>query len=414
MDLIARTLLLKLLQRSQRSSSPARVVTLPITRRYCPEYFNTRRAEERDAIHASLINAQSVGLIRLEWGKHERSHELTRLVLLDPLGMAEYVGIRPAADLVEELKNAILPTLPNEHPWIGDLFVAACEKWARGQSVLGLALDEGKAIRQLFAALTAVARGQHEGLDLRTFSARYLGDSKAMERFRGRFAKIWREQFQLEDLDNDQIFEGLGLLKFPQPLLLRGQLEIQVHGQFIDVSVFQPYVGLPARSISAVLFPQAPPYVLTVENIASFFRYVNEIRDEGLILFTGGFPRPELRKVIGLLDQALPDSTAFYHWGDVDIGGLVIFRAIEQSLSRRALAPHLMVIRPMPDSEAVTLSAFDRRRLRRLVEARSAVVSLAQRFLDLGKLTRQEQEVIDPAAPSIACASRGGARLQSR
>ncbi|TRA89666.1 DUF2399 domain-containing protein [Agrobacterium salinitolerans] len=84
--------------------------------------------------------------------------------------------------------------------------------------------------------------------------------------------------------------------------------------------------------------------VLSAVDIASFVRYVREIgqSENGLVIYSGGFPsRPVLETIVRLTGQACAPA---YHWGDMDGGGVRIFRYIEQHLASIgvSLQPHMM------------------------------------------------------------------------
>jgi len=78
-----------------------------------------------------------------------------------------------------------------------------------------------------------------------------------------------------------------------------------------------------------------------VENLASFNRHCREIDDDGAVVFSGGFPSRAVMAAICRLDTLLPDTVPFFHWGDGDRYGHLIFEYISKSLDR-TLRMHLM------------------------------------------------------------------------
>ena len=163
---------------------------------------------------------------------------------------------------------------------------------------------------------------------MRTFSARHLSDSKAFERLKSIFCGVWAKYNGLDEWDADELLQALGLEKKPHPVLLRGPLLLQQKERISDLSCFQPYIGMPRELLGSVVPKHSPAYVLTIENLTSFFRHAREIQDDGLILFTNGFPNPDIQKFLSRLDSDLPQSTPFYHWGDTDVDGLRILNFI--------------------------------------------------------------------------------------
>jgi hypothetical protein len=146
-----------------------------------------------------------------------------------------------------------------------------------------------------------------------------------------------------------------------------------------------PYLNLAAQ----------PTFLLSVENYASFNRYVREIDDGGLVIYTGGFPSSGMVDVLKSLLGAMDISLPFFHWGDIDPGGLRIFRFLEESLSRRP-QPYLMERTVAesygkPASHDLSLSA--------IAKSDSALAGLAEWLAYGSDIKHLEQEALDPISP---------------
>jgi hypothetical protein len=180
-------------------------------------------------------------------------------------------------------------------------------------------------------------------VDYRTFSRLSVNDSKALERNIRQVVSAVTDLFHAAGphigLNPDEYLAGAGIVRMPQPVLLRGSLALD--GQTLPD---MPFVGLPTECAALVDLRNRPSYVLTIENYASFIRHVREVSrtDEGLVIYSGGFPsRPTLKAIARLAAQA--DAPTF-HWGDMDAGGVRIFRHIEAHLAPLGvtLRPHMM------------------------------------------------------------------------
>jgi len=231
----------------------------------------------------------------------------------------------------------------------------------------------------------------------RTFSARYLSDSKAFERLKSSFCGVWAKYNGLEEWDTDELLQTLGLEKEPHPVLLRGPLLLQQKEVISDLSCFQPYIGMPRELLGSVIPKHAPAYVLTIENLTSFFRHAREIQDDGLILFTNGFPNPDVQKLLNRLDSDLPQSTPFYHWGDTDVDGLRILNFIGTLTPNHTISSHLMSrniwqpARLLNDQEIGKASQLRSKNV--------SISKLLDQLLIEGLPKDFEQENIDPALP---------------
>jgi hypothetical protein len=138
-----------------------------------------------------------------------------------------------------------------------------------------------------------------------------------------------------------------------------------------------------------------PPAILTIENYASFNRQVREIEDGNLVVYTGGFPSAGVVELLSKVLRALPADVPFFHWGDIDAGGLRIFRYLEEKLPRGP-RPHLMTRelaevsghRAEPDAGLGAIAKSD------------SMVSQLAHWLAFGADVRHlEQEALEPRSP---------------
>ena len=396
MNQSSRQLLRKLLDAWQANPDRSRLVRLPITQGRAPQYFEASLPEAKDAIHAGLLEAASAGTVALEWGRGYESHILKRITLIDGSGLAQYLGVPLAVQQADDARSILKMALSGRETWVEEWVEDLLSKWSRNQSAAGISPGDTIPARLLVQALEAVAAGRHLNLDMRTFSTREFGDSKAMEGMLARFTSVWKKYHPTE-LTSEELLETLGLVRFPPPVLLRGSLVLKLPDRLLDCSGIEPFVGLPPQAIRGVSTDKVPDYVLTVENLASFNRYAAEIRDNGLVLYTAGFPSPGVADFLRMLDVSLPSAIPFFHWGDIDEGGLKIFVFV-QGLLRRTLQPHLMTA-DLLASCGLPKPGMRVDEIKRTAEKNPAIALLAAAVLATKPPNMLEQESIDPSSP---------------
>jgi hypothetical protein len=394
----ARELLAKLLTTAERRAEDGRCVTLPLTPRRTPEYLACNTVVEREAIHATLANAAAAGAIALEWGRFEEATDLKRLRLLDVDRLAAFLGEDRLGVRLSRVRDAVGPVLESAAAWLQELFEDAATRWRRGDRAHGFTVDDVADIGALYRALDALDRGEHQGLDLRTFSARHLGDSKAMERLQSRIAAVFRSHLELIDLNDVEVYAELGLEKYPQPVFLKGPLTLSYGGKRLDLDGLRPYLALSPDRIDALGSVGQPDYVLVIENLTSYQRHVREVDDRGVVLYGAGFPGPSLRALLARLDGELAAAVSFFHWGDVDLGGLRIFARLAATLTRHCLQPHLMDPQVTGPIGVRPFSARETRYLQRMATRGGPAGELAHEWLVLG-CGAGEQEVLEPRSP---------------
>jgi hypothetical protein len=381
----------------QKNPGCDRKITLPISKKRGGEYYETTRPDDKDQLHACLQNAELDGCVELEWGKYHDSHLLKRIILKNGPLLAKFLNTPLATDVAQGATNSLFQLIPKELEWVKGVANLIIEKWSKGEPAYRFELGETKEASTFIKALIAVSEKRQQGLDLRTFSAKVLNDSKAMERLKDRFTKAWNDQFDT-GLDANELYESLGLMKFPPAVYLKGPCKVKVGPRWLDISTVPSYIGIPPDAIAAIEFSETPDYVMTIENLASFNRHTREINDKGLIIYSAGFLGPNTAMVLKMVDRALP-RVNFYHWGDIDVGGLVIASHVQSVISKK-LQLHLMTT-DILDDFGKAVDKISVRRVAGLIE-NEEISHLAHGLLLNCPPKIVEQETLDPQSPLLA------------
>ncbi|MFT7621223.1 MAG: hypothetical protein ACI9WU_000384 [Myxococcota bacterium] len=123
-------------------------------------------------------------------------------------------------------------------------------------------------------------------------------------------------------------------------VLTAGPFRYRFAGHRIDAAAFVPWISIPSPVVAALTDLEVDcGRVLTIENLTPFEAGCYADRDT-LRIFTSGFPRQVeerwLRHVV-----AHPKVREVHHWGDLDPGGLYIYRTIHNAV--RSAAPEVLV-----------------------------------------------------------------------
>lgn len=392
MSEVARSLLLKLLSQADRGGRE----TILINERSANDYFSVTDLSGRDSIHSYLENAEKSNAILIEWGRGAESQDLIRIRLLDADKLASWLGVPRASVYAERIEKELTPLLKNANDWLQDAFVYAMSSWTLGKAAFRISFEDTDAAVNLFKVALSVSNDEHRDLDMRRYSVRLLNDSKAIEGMLNKLALLLRRNPDWKQFDdNNELFRMLGLEKFPPPIYIKGPLLIKYCNEDWDISTLRPFVGVSPDMVSDIKLIRNVPYVLTIENLASFQRHVREIEDDGIVIYSAGFPSPALTHLIKWIDQCVPYDNKFFHWGDRDIGGIRIYSHIESNISKHFLTPHLM------NEEISGKSEFNKKEIKQLTiysEMESSAGSMAKCWIDK-KLDPIEQELQDPTSP---------------
>lgn len=392
MNDVARSLLIKLLAQVDRGGRE----TLPITERAAKEYFALTSLSDRDRVHATFANAAAAGAVALEWGKGAAAQDLLRVRLVDADKLAEWLGMPRAHTRAERIALELDPQLKDAPEWLTGAYDEALGLWRLGKPAFRIRVDETDSAVSLFRVAKAVSFNEQEDLDLRRFSVRLLNDSKAIEAMLTKLAPLLRRNPEWEPFDdNTELFRALGLEKFPPPVYLKGPLGINYSGSDWDISQLRPFIGISPDQVLGLAINSKPDYLLTIENLSSFQRHVREVDDQGIVIYSAGFPSPALTHLLRRLDAALESDCPCFHWGDRDVGGLRIFAHIASAFDGHTVQPHLMTI-PMPHEQC--FGAKEHTAITKVASEDGPARILAESWVERG-LGPMEQEALDPIRP---------------
>ena len=403
----AHELLHKLLDLWEKNPDGSRKKSLTINEKKAPVYYATVDPVQKAELHDSLEVAAKIGAVSLTRGKFRENHLLKKITLEDPHKLANHLGHHLASDQADGYREKLGDGLPEDFPWGKELVDAILEKWRVKASYSRIEPGNIKAAKDLIHALWNVESGHHQGLDLRTFSAKALGNSKAMERIRDRFAGEWNKRYKTEYSEPRDLYEALGLCKFPPAIYIRGPLKVHCGEMIIDLSCAPAFIGIPPDTITGIeltTIPEQVGYVLTIENLASFNRHCREVAEAncGIVIFSSGFLNPQAVRVIQQIDTILPASVPFFHWGDIDLGGLNIFAHIDGNLDRE-LIPHLMTPHLLINHGTLEQSRSYKAILNNKYSS-DAIRELASYCMEHSMIL--EQENVDPQLPTVCHTSQ--------
>jgi hypothetical protein len=379
----------RLLVLSERSPDRTRAASA------APDYDQLPTAELIKRFESRLTAAERAGAIEVKRGRRERRHLIERVKVTDAPALARHLGRSPAPDLADRLSEALMPVAENGEPWVAGIVRDMARRWARGESAYRIPPSTAEAAKEFIALLAAMSKDRARGLDARTFSLKVTGDSKAFDRHAARLADVLAAQRGEPGASADLIWKAVGLERFSHPIHLSGCVLVEKDNHILIDGRASPFASVHPEMLPLLRLCCKPAALLTIENYASFNRYVREINDGALVVYTGGFPSAVAMELLKLLLTMIDPEVAFFHWGDVDAGGLRIFRYLEESLAR-APRPHLMTralaeTHGRPAERDASLGA--------IAKSASAVASLAEWLARGERIMHLEQEALDPVSP---------------
>ncbi len=360
-----------------------------------PDYEGLGSAHLLARFHEQLSVAERMGAVELRRGKRERSHLIDRVLVKDPQKLAEHLGRAPASLVADQAKHALMPIASSGETWVLSVLEEITARWSRGEAAFRLLPGELDVAQEFITLLASISKDQARGLDARSFSLRATGDTKAFDRHAGRLAAVLVNYYGEPGVDASDLWIRIGLERFSHPVHVRGCIVAEDENGVLVDGRASPFASFHPEMLPLVRLKSQPVAVVTIENYASFNRYVREIDDDALVVYTGGFASTGAVALLKLILTMLPPTVPFFHWGDIDPGGLRIFRFLEERLPR-APKPHLMC-RSL--AERMGRPAARDPSLSSISKTDSALASLAAWLACGEQIKHLEQEALDPISP---------------
>lgn len=206
---------------------------------------------------------------------------------------------------------------------------------------------------RLIAFLSAIGDAQEEQME-RVLSARLFGDSKYFEQeLKGKVLQILKQirkarpnenEYEEYVLNPDRLLQEKGVFRWPEILEFCGNVIVSIDAETekegvylreIDYSsqVYGAYINSKTIRQIRTLELADVNQIITIENKANYVWYIqNQKRSGELVLFHGGFLSPAKKEWFQKIAASAPQDCRVYHWGDIDLGGFLMFRGLKNTV----------------------------------------------------------------------------------
>lgn len=326
MDILARSLLERLLSAGEKAVAGRRSRQAALTRSDLAEYRKFSSLQKKESFEATMRAARAEGAVDLAWddGKAEAGF-IVRINLCDARRLAKFLGVVLAQDQVANAQEQLLPLEPR-FPVIQEVL----QRWSELRRTRGLGpnsvpdwLDAARTI-EFCLRDTAI---QAISLPIREASARLFNDSKRIEKLTGPIDVLLANSTEAEIREPAAVWQELGLFREEHPVRLAG--DVLVERERVTARLDTPYAGLPAITLKRLA--SVPELLMTIENLTTFHSEARRrCNEQVLLIYTAGMPSPAWRAMYLRLLAGLPAHVPVFHWGDIDEGGFRIAATLAQ------------------------------------------------------------------------------------
>jgi hypothetical protein len=374
MNSVANQALHKLLRRAENASRRevgARNVALRFSGDSLPAYAGIETHTEKESCHGDLQLAEREGAITIEWDRRAgERNQIQRIRLADGDALARYLGVVPRWDAVSRAAE-LFAQHESEHPVLRSVL----ELWRSGAKVRGTGPEDTDAWRDAVAVVSHCRLQVAVDVPVRRLSARLTSDSKRIEQLSALIDVLIQGDVAVPARDAEDVFNEIGLVKFPPTLLIAGAIQVAI-GEH-NVAVDSAYLGFPPSAITGFVCSPVVAELLTIENLTTFHEMVARRHEapSAILLYTGGMPSPSWKRVYRLLLLSLPRDARVFHWGDIDAGGFRIADHLadcvadaERRLELHGMSPEIPGVdsvttrRPLTDVEVSVIERICARR----------------------------------------------------
>jgi hypothetical protein len=339
-------------------------ISIKANHKILKDYWSEESYLFKDQINMILDNLVKMEYVDIRFGDNKELEFIDLNIKSVDKVYKHLKRINPKTNRTEAIN--FLRTFSTNNPIILRLICALLNKLERIESVQSYFndLDELSLYIKAIEAMTLL----EEDTLKRNFSKKVFNDSKMFEKIENKVIKLIRE-FSDEDFeDNDEVLTFYHIVNTPTFAYIKGNLEISVKDQIIDLSRYGHEIAL---SSSALLDLEVTNIfvnkVITIENLTTFVSFNNP---EYIVVYLGGFHNSVKRELLRKI-YAFNNKMKFYHFGDIDAGGLMIFNDLVNKTNIDFI-PYLMDVNTLDKYKEywVNLTKNDIKRLNKLIDGR--------------------------------------------
>lgn len=292
------------------------------------DFYRLYGTPDADASEEKRINDAVDSLIQQGFVDAKRvkfSDDITKIVInLDALDVINQYLADNYQIIPRDTKVSDALALVNEYEGRGILTDYYCEKLEKQVTSKITDIDLDK-VKKVFSILDFIQANETDYY-VREVSMLVFGSSKIFEEnpFYDNVCTIIREatgKDRDESTPNDDILKDFHIQNIDQEILIKGDVTISFSGYSLAVGNFVNGVAFPSSEIGRIdSIDVATNKLLTIENKTAFYRFDN---DEYVVMYLGGYANRYQIELIKKIHGYDP-KVEFFHFGDIDMGGLFI------------------------------------------------------------------------------------------
>ncbi len=287
-----------------------------------PSYADHANYDGLKEINLVINNLEERGFIRQE-KSNSYTIESVYLELEQLTEIYAYLGRKPKKESNKELIE-LFKQYQNKNDILSFYCKEQLERIVKNQKPQYYN-DDITRLKNLLLAIDKLYLLEEETFE-REFSITLFHDSKAFNIIR---TSIINLLYQYGDFpDKESILPSFNLVKTPSYVHFKGAASIQFKGQSLDLSLLNGDIGISVKLIAEIdSINLTGDKVITIENLTSFQRFN---KAGFLVIYLGGFHNSVRKLLIQKIHNQNPTAD-YYHFGDIDVGGIKILQHLRKN-----------------------------------------------------------------------------------
>lgn len=302
--------------------------------------YDIEQAERRTSINLAVLSLSEAKLVSYQWMKGEENYIIAKVWLnyANITSSYDFIGRTPKGEKVDTICLELLDALDVVHSeWAKHFISDAYQTISQKRSIGNRLPSEESERADLIRAIKFIDQmGNIEILE-RVFSLQCFGDSKRFEKvIRPRLVSVlFKYLDSAEDSTDEALLRQVGITKNPEQFDFCGSVSMVFESGTLDFSHLHYGCSVNIDDLqrgNLIISPQIDK-VLSIENRANYIDYIYKQKSENeLIIFHGGQYSPAKRKFFEAIAIAMPSSSKWYHWGDIDYGGFSMLSRLRREI----------------------------------------------------------------------------------
>lgn len=309
----------------------------------------------KNEINFEMKELESNHYIRLVWERHNVGEYLEKIYLNEDELPAIYQSLNriPKIEKYKQVKQFILEFQEHAAPMLIPLLEDTLLKIDKLERLISIVdIDDVQLTSDYFKGLNELLKNTEKEISKRHWSIQLYNDSKRWGILEQKIISVLSKEIYPEynGLETGTILGYFGIIENPIPIDIYGNCKMSKDGKEIDFSIDVSGIGMyPTFYRSCEVTSLNVDRILTIENKTSYHDYLayaqRSERNE-LILYLGGYHNQIRTLILKKLYQFIQLNNLdvpFYHWGDIDFGGLSILVNLREK-TKIPFQPFLMDI----------------------------------------------------------------------